>query len=90
MTGMLSAQRDGVIARRMLSFPATLTTEAQAALIGRQDAARPGARLRLFLSKRPRLRRLAKMIFGMGHENGLADDRLEAIRHSAFLATLAR
>lgn len=89
MTGMFAAQRDGVIARRMASFPATLTTEEQAALIGRQDAARPGARLRRLLSSRPRLRSWAKIIFGMTSENRLADAQLEAIREHAFLAALA-
>ena len=90
MTGMLAAQRDGVIARRMATLPATLSTEDQAALIGRQDAARPGARLRLFLSARPRLRSAARIIFGLGSQNGLADARLEAIRQGALLAALGR
>jgi hypothetical protein len=90
MTGMLSAQRDGVVARRMASFPLASTPEHQAAFIGLQDAQRPGARLRLFLAGRPRLRRWAKIIFGMGSENGLADTRLEAIRQQMLRSTLSR
>lgn len=88
MTGMLIAQSDAAIARRFATFPATSPVEAAAAAIGRQDAARPGARLRLFLSHHPRLLKWTRILFGFRTENGLADDHLEAIRAEAFSRAL--
>lgn len=93
MTGMLAAQRDGVVARRLNSLPVAsmpeqMAPERMAAVIGRQDAARPGARLRRFLGTRPVLLKWVRLVFGLGIENGLADERLEAIRNRAFVAAL--
>ncbi|MGV3768654.1 MAG: hypothetical protein ACO1NM_01350 [Sphingobium phenoxybenzoativorans] len=88
MTGMFIEQRDAAIARRFATFPAPSPVEAAAAAIGRQDAARPGARLRLILSRHPRALTWARILFGFRTENGLADDRLEAIRAEAFSRAL--
>jgi len=89
MSGMLIEQRDATIARRMLTLPPVTAAEHLAADIGRQDAARPGARLRQFLLARPRLLGAVRMLFGISLENGLADVRLEAVRMHALTAALS-
>lgn len=89
MSGMLIEQRDAVVARCMLTLRPMTAAERLAADIGRQDAARPGARLRRFLAGRPRLLKAVRMLFGIGLENGLADARLEAVRVQALTAALS-
>jgi hypothetical protein len=88
MSGMLSELRDATVARRLATLPPMTAAEHLAADIGRQDAARPGARLRQFLLVRPRLLKAVRMLFGISLENGLADARLEAVRVQALTMAL--
>ncbi len=88
MSGMLMEQRDAVVARRFTTFPAPLPVEELAAAVGRQDAQRAGARLRFFLSRHPVMLKWARILFGFRAGNGLADEKLEAIRAAAFSRAL--
>jgi hypothetical protein len=88
MTGMFIDQRDAAIARRFATFPLPLPVEELAAAVGRQDAQRSGARLRFFLSRHPLMLKWARILFGFRTENGLADEKLEAIRAAAFSRAL--
>lgn len=88
MSGMLSELREATVARCLATLPPMTASEHLAADIGRQDAGRPGARLRQFLLVRPRLLKIVRMLFGIGLENGLADARLEAVRVQALTMAL--
>jgi hypothetical protein len=91
MTGVFQEQRDAAIARRLvrLPFAAEPSLEDRAIALGRYDATRPGARMRRYLARHPRLLRFVGLVFGFGVENPLADARLETIRSRAFDAALA-